>query len=101
MSAEVTTWVVSVAELLVRFGSGVVELTLAVFERSASRSGLTCTVMCRVVERRPRSPRFQLTVPAVLVPPASAETKLAPAGTGSLIETLRAKEGPELVTVIV
>src|ERR1700675_2082134 len=100
-SAAVLTVVVSVADSSPGFGSVVVEVTLAVFERLASRAGSTCTTRCTVAEVRPRSPRFQLTVPAVLVPPLSAETKLVPAGTASEIETLRAKEGPLLVTVSV
>src|SRR5947207_994100 len=50
--------------------------------------------MCRTVVTGERSPRFQVTMPATVKPPLSAETKLVPAGTGSVAWTLRAKEGP-------
>src|SRR5205823_7537510 len=100
-SACVCTVVSSVADSCPGFGSAVVEETEAVFERSAKRDGSTCTVRCTVVEARPKSPRFQVTVPAVLVPPLSAETKLVPAGTASEMDTLRANEGPAFVTWIV
>src|SRR5438874_2615249 len=79
----------------------VADLTEAVLLRLASRAGSTWTTRCTVALVRPRSPRLQLTVPAGLVPPLSAETKLVPAGTASEIETLRAKEGPLLLTVSV
>src|SRR5689334_16174893 len=100
-SAAVFTWVASLADSSPGFGSVVVEETLAVLVRFASRAGLTWTVGRKSAGRRRRSPSDQLTVPAVLVPPASAETKEVPAGTASETCTLRATEGPLLVTVIV
>src|SRR5439155_301802 len=100
-SAAVLTRVVSVAAWSPGVGSVVVEVTEAVFERSAKRDGSTLTTMCRTVVPAGRSPRFQVTVPATFEPLLSAETKLVPAGTGSVTRTLRANEGPPLVTVTV
>src|SRR5437763_973595 len=100
-SAEVATVVASFAELLVVSGSEVVELTEAAFERTAGLLSSTWTVMCRTVVPGARSPRFQVTVPATFKPPLSAETKLVPAGTGSVAWTLWAKEGPAFLTVTV
>ena len=100
-SAAVLTTVASVAEWSPGVGSVVVEVTEAVFERSARRLGSTLTTMCRTVVPAGRSPRFQVTVPATFEPLLSAETKLVPAGTGSVTCTERANEGPPLVTVIV
>src|SRR5436189_6128482 len=72
-------------------GSVVVELTVAVFERSASRSGLTCTVMCTVTSEERSAGRHQRTVPAPWSQPMTAETKLVAVATEELIETLQAQ----------
>src|SRR6478672_3796319 len=101
-SARVATAVPSMAEWSPRVGSVVVEDTVAVLDRAAVRDGSTFTTRLSVtVAPGFMSPRVQFTVPAVFVPPLSAETKLVPAGTGSATVTLRATDGPEFVTVMV
>src|SRR5438874_840582 len=79
----------------------VADLTEAVLLRLASRAGSTWTTRCTVALVRRSEERRVGKVRGVLVPPLSAETKLVPAGTASEIETLRAKEGPLLLTVSV
>jgi len=101
-SAEVFTVVPAVAELFPGVPSDVLEETVAVLEMSDVRPALTFTVRWTVVEAPfDMSPRFQVTVPAVFVPPPSALTKLVPFGSGSESDTLCAVEGPLFVTVIV
>jgi hypothetical protein len=101
-SAEVFTVVPAVAELFPGVPSEVLEDTVAVLEMFDVRPAFTFTVRWTVVE----APfamllRFQVTVPAVFVPPPSALTKLVPFGSGSESETLCAVEGPLFVTTIV
>src|SRR5256885_2589845 len=72
-----------VAEWSPGVGSAVVEVTEAVFERSARRLGSTLTTMCRTVVPAGRSPRFQVTVPARFEPLLSAETEPVGARLGS------------------
>src|SRR5438874_12808056 len=79
----------------------VADLTEAVLLRLASRAGSTWTTRCTVALVRPRSPRLQLTVPAVLVPPLSRSEERRAGGAGREIGTSRAKEGPLLLTVSV
>src|SRR5438093_353956 len=101
-SVEATTAVGSVAESLVPSRSASFPETVAVFDRSAVRAGFTCTVTWTVVlppEARP--PIVQVTVPPDSAPPASAETKEVPAGTGSVMVTPVAAEGPALWATIV
>src|SRR5256885_8877591 len=87
-----------VAEWSPGVGSVVVEVTEAVFERSARRLGSTLTTMCKTVAPAGRSPRFQVTVPATFEPLFSAATKPVPAGSGSRSCTRRGYEGPPVGT---
>ena len=101
-SALVATAVGSVAESFVPSGSRESEDTVAVFERSAARAGSTCTVTVTAsVSPFASVPIFHVTTPPDSVPPTVAETKVAPAGSGSEMRTLAALEGPALWTVIV
>ena len=101
-SACSSTAVASVASSFEPSGSVTSELTLAVFDSPAVRSSSTCTVTCRVAEAPSASvPRFQVTMLAASSPPLSAETKLVPAGSGSVTTTFVASEGPSLVTTSV
>src|ERR687888_132839 len=99
-SAEVLTFVVSVAELLPGVGSETFEVTLTVLVMSAVREESTLTTKVTCAEP-PEAivPRDQVTVPAVFVPPPVAETKLVPAGIGSDRLTPVASDGPALFTV--
>src|SRR6185437_8990460 len=101
-SPEVATTVGSVAELLVASGSASFPETVAVLDRSVVLAGFTCTVTWTVVLPPAASPpRVQVTVPADSEPPASAETKEVPAGTGSEMLTPVAADGPSLWATIV
>jgi hypothetical protein len=98
-SAEVLTVVACVALLFALEGSDVLVATVAVLEMFVVRFALTFTTRWRSVDAPDaRSPRFQVTVPAVFVPPLSAETKLVPAGSGSVTVVLCAVEGPAFAT---
>src|SRR5712691_10590063 len=100
--AEVLTVVSSVAELFVRSGSKVVEDAEAVLEMSAVSEGSTFTTRTTTAFVPAGTvPSDQETVPAVLVPPLFADTKLVFAGTWSVRLTPRASDGPPLCTVIV
>src|SRR5256885_2661210 len=83
-----------VAEWSPGVGSVVVEVTEAVFERSARRLGSTLTTMCKTVLPAGRSPWFMVRGRESCGVLFRAETKLVPAGTGSVTWTLRANEGP-------
>ena len=48
-----------------------------------------------------RSPRLQITTPALFVPPPLALTNVTPAGNASVTTTLLAMDGPKFVTEIV
>src|SRR5436190_398059 len=100
-SAAVLTTVASVAEWSPGVGSVVVEVTEAVFERSARRLGSTLTTMCRTVVPAGRSPRFQVTVPATFEPLLSPQPQLFTLFPYTTLFRSRANEGPPLVTVIV
>src|SRR5919201_687444 len=82
-SAEVLTFVVSVAELLPGVGSATFEVTLTVLVMSAVREESTLTTKVTCAEP-PEAivPRDQVTVPAVFVPPPVAETKLVAGRSG-------------------
>src|SRR3954470_24069920 len=97
--AEVLTVVACVA-LLFAFVASVVDVeTVAVLEMLDVRFALPFTTSWRSTEDpEARSPRFQDTVPAVFVPPLSAETKLVPGGSGSLTVVLCAVDGPAFAT---
>ena len=94
------------AWLLPGLGSGVVEVTRAVFcapeaPPAAGTAALTVTV---TVSPTPTVPMSQVTVPAVCeqVPwVLVAEVKMSGLGTGSVTMTFLAADGPVLVTVIV
>jgi hypothetical protein len=101
-SADVLTVVPCVDELFAAFVSVVVVVTVAVFVSAVVRFALTVTVIVRLtLAPGARSPIDHDTVPAVFVPPFEAETNVVPAGTGSLIETLCAVDGPAFETFIV
>ena len=78
-------------------GSGVVVETVAVL--STVPGAVAVTVTCSVCESPGATvPRAQATVPDDSVQGASAETKLVPAGSGSLSATAAASETPLFVT---
>jgi hypothetical protein len=98
-SAEVAMAVAWVAELFRSDGSGVSEVTLAVFERPAVRPGSTLTTRDRVADPlEARLPSDHVTVPALREPPWSAETNGGPDGIGSVTVTFGAVEGPAFWT---
>jgi len=86
--------------LLVKFGSGVGDVTLAVLV-SEPLVGAVTTNEKLVVAFAANEARFQLTTPAFIVPLPVALTKVTPAGNASVTTTLLAVEGPKLVTVTV
>ena len=93
------TVVVAVALLLAWFGSSVLLVTVAVLER-----GPLLAVTTIVIVAEPplaRLPRLQVTVVVPLQLPTLgvAETKLTPAGNGSLSTTAAAASGPPLETI--
>jgi len=99
--APVTVNVV-VEVLLARFGSGVVEETVAVLETVPGVLGLLTTSTTEATPLASTVPREQLTV---LVPEQDpcdgvAETNVAPAGRVSLRVTLAARLGPAFVTAM-
>jgi hypothetical protein len=78
------------------------EVTDAVFETGAVRLAFTRTVIVTLVEALGAIvPRFQVTVPADSVPPPVADTKVVPAGRGSVNTAAAAAAGPLFVTPIV
>src|SRR5713226_3236708 len=78
---------------------GLLAFTVAQFWIGPVVSGAMCTVMSKLVLALGASvPTEQLTVFAVLVQPPVAETKLVPAGSGSLTVPPLEVEGPRLVT---
>jgi hypothetical protein len=102
--------VVTVAELLARFGSKFAELATAVFVIDVLFvDPETFTVMVRVVEAPTAMfPRLQVIVPtwptagAVQdAPPVFSEINVDDAGTGSLKVTPAARNGPRFFTVTV
>src|SRR5436853_163532 len=101
-SARVLTVVPSVAELLSWVGRRALGLTLFPYTTLFRSDGSTLTTRVSVlVAPGFMSPSVQFTVPAVLVPPLSAETKLVPEGSGSDTDTERATDGPLFVTTMV
>jgi hypothetical protein len=86
--------------LLVRFGSGVGEVTLAVLVKVPLAGAVTIRVKF-VVAFAAREARFQFTTPAVSLPLPVALTKVTPTGKASVTTTLVAVDGPKLVKVIV
>src|SRR2546421_4549809 len=106
-SAAACTCVVLVAELLAEFGSTVLVLAVAVLVSTEpfGSLGLTRTTMVMVtVPAASRGPRLAVTVPPdwLTVPCVDvADTKLTPAGKGSVTTVFSAAFGPELSTVSV
>src|SRR5437016_1800075 len=103
MEWSVTSWavVVAVAKLLSWFVSSVALLAalLSFPTRRSSDLGLMCTVMVKGwVALGASVPKVQVTVPAVLVHPALAETKDRWSGSTSASERPMEDEGPTLVT---
>src|SRR5207248_686273 len=99
-----TRWAVVVAidELLPALVSsaGLEAATVAVLAIGPVAAGLMCTTMVKVwVASAASVPTLQLTVPAVVVQPALAETRLTWAGSTSVTVPPLEVEGPLLVTV--
>src|SRR5947208_3552795 len=79
---------------------GLVAVTVAVLAMGPVAAGLMCTTDGKsLVEGRAGAPEVQLTVPAVVVQPALAETRLNWAGSTSVTVPPLEVEGPLLVTV--
>src|SRR5947208_636455 len=94
--------VVAIAELLVALVSsaGLEAATVAVLAIGPVAAGLMCTTMVKVwVAGAASVPTLQLTVPAVVVQPALAETRLTWTGSTSVTVPPLEVEGPLLVTV--
>src|SRR5947208_328438 len=99
-----TRWAVVVAadELLPALVSsaGLEAATVAVLAIDPVAVGLMCTTMFPYSALfRSRVPKLQVTVPAVVVHPALAETKLTWAGSTSVTVPPLEAEGPLMVTV--
>src|SRR5438477_111935 len=97
-------WAVVVAtdELLPALVSsaGLEAATVAVLAIGPVAAGLMCTTMVKIwVALGASVPKLQVTVPAVVVHPALAETKLSWAGRSSALVRSLEVEGPLLVTV--
>src|SRR5439155_1150805 len=94
--------VVAIDELLVELVSSVrlEAATVAVLAYATVFRCLMCTTMVKVwVALAASVPKLQVTVPAVFVHPALAETKLTSAGSTPVTVLPREVEGPLLVTV--
>src|SRR5438552_18721712 len=103
MERSATRWavVVAVAKLLAGLVSSVALMaaTVAVLTIGPVAAGLMCTVMVKGwVALGASVPKVQVTVPAVLVHPALAETKLTCTGSTSVTVPPLEVEGPTLVT---
>src|SRR5712692_699959 len=101
-SARRWTVVVAVEELLAALVSSPAALavTVAVLATGPVAVGLMWTVIVKVwVALGARMPTVQVTVPAALVHPALAETKLTCGGSTSVTLPPLEVEGPLLVTV--
>src|SRR5437667_328298 len=104
MERSATRWavVVAVAKLLAGLVSSVrlVAVTVAVLTIGPVTAGLMCTVMVKGwVALGASVPKVQVTVPAALVHPALAETKLTCPGRTSVTVPPLEVEGPLFVTV--
>ena len=86
--------------LFVKFGSALVEVTLAALVRLPRAAAVTVTVRL-LVPAFGKLPRFQVTVPTPLLPLPLALTKFTPTGSGSVTTTFVAVAGPRLVTLTV
>src|SRR5207247_103016 len=104
MERSATRWavVVAVAKLLAGLVSSVrlVAATVAVLTIGPVATGLMCTVMVKGwVALGASVPKVQVTVPAVLVHPALAETKLTCAGSTSVTVPLSLLDALPIFTV--
>src|SRR2546421_598254 len=104
IARSATRWAVVVAidELLPALVSsaGLEAATVAVLAIGPVAAGLMCTTIVKGwVASAASVPTLQLTVPAVLVHPALAETKLTWVGSTSVTVPPLEVEGPLLVTV--
>jgi drug/metabolite transporter superfamily protein YnfA len=101
-AAPPLTVVVVVKELFSAFGSGVVEVTLAVFVSVPDVVAVTTRVIAAVAALF-IVPSVQVTVVVPVQVPTEgvADTSVAPVGNTSVIVTAVAARGPLLVTVIV
>src|SRR5947207_2292167 len=104
IARSATRWAVVVAtdELLAAWVSfaGMEAVTVAVLAIGPVAAGLMWTTIVKVwVAPGARAPTLQVTVPAVLVHPALAETKLTWTGSTSVTVPPLEVEGPLLVTV--
>src|SRR3954466_2699875 len=102
-SAEAVTDVLAVEALLPGFGSLVAELTLAELVSDAVCAGaVTTTVIVGAVVPAASAGRVQVTVtlPALVQtqPVPVADTKVTPAGSVSVTESVAASDGPALAT---
>jgi len=86
--------------LLVKFGSGVGDVTLAVLVKVPEAGAVTISVKF-VVTLAARVANDQVTTPLLVKPPPVALTNVTPTGKASVITTLLAVEGPKFVTVTV
>ena len=97
------TVVGAVAQSLIELGSGSLPATQAVLVRGPTAVGVTMMVTL-ALRPLPRRPMVHVTVPAActqLPRLEVADTKVTPAGRGSVRVTPVAREGPLLVTTIV
>src|SRR5438876_651874 len=79
---------------------GLVAVTVAVLAMGPVAAGLMCTTIVKSwVAPAASVPKLQVTVPAVVVQPALAETKLTWVGSTSVTVPPLEVEGPLLVTV--
>src|SRR5947208_5580118 len=104
IARSATRWavVVATAALLAALVSSVrlVAVTVAVLAIGPVAAGLMCTTIVKSwVASAASVPTLQLTVPAVLVHPALAETRLTWTGSTSVTVPPLEVEGPLLVTV--
>src|SRR6185312_2649336 len=97
----VTPVVTGGVTLFVGFGSPVGDTTPATFVSVVPATGAVTVkvrfVACTIVN----VPRFQVTVPPLVVPPPLAPTKVTPTGRASVTTTPTASEGPRFVTLMV
>src|SRR4030081_3869351 len=86
-SAEPTTVVPADAELLPGFGSDSLPVTVAVLVTVPAVAGALAPMVNVALAPLARLPAVQVTVPALLVQPVLADTKVTPEGMGSVTVT--------------
>jgi hypothetical protein len=100
-AAEGDAVTVYVERLLVVFGSGVVETTVAVLSNDPAELGLVRTSAMVVEPPEAIVPRAQVTVPTLEEQGDVAETNEVPAGKMSVTVTPAAEAGPAFLTTMV